>query len=235
MKNERTLRLDELTTNPSARVPICLALDVSSSMRGSKLDELNRALALFYQSIHEDEVAQSSAEIAIVTFGDRVSKVLDFASIERQIPPHLHAQGNTPMGQAVNLSLDLLEQAKRMYSELGVDYFQPWLVLMTDGAPTDEISRAVQRCTTMVQNRKLTVFPIAIGADANLAQMAAFSPNIAPLRIESGQLRQFFSWLSKSIATVSLSNPGDRAAANYGESEFQRMSMDWQSAVTGRS
>jgi len=227
MADDLRLRLDELTENPTARVPVCLALDTSGSMGGTKILELNAAIASFYSAVRTDEMASISAEIAIVTFGITVAKVMDFAGVNRQKVPVLSASGATPMGAAVSLSLDMLEQAKRVYSEMGVDYFQPWLVLMTDGEPTDDITLAVRRCRELVSKRKLTVFPVAIGRDANLHTLASFSPNLPPLRMESTDLRRFFAWLSMSITTASLSNPGDKEAASFGETAFKKATVDW--------
>jgi uncharacterized protein YegL len=230
MAEDLKLRLDELTDNPTARVPVCLALDTSGSMQGQKIKELNAAVSTFFQTIREDEMASISAEVAVVTFGQDVSKLLDFAGIERQRVPVFKANGATPMGEAVNICLDMLEQAKRVYSDLGVDYFQPWLVLMTDGEPTDNIKTALQRCKSMVTNRKLTVFPIAIGKNANLSKLGQFSPRLQPIRIEATDLKQFFSWLSKSVNAVSLSNPGDTQSAGLGEAAFKKMAVDWDTA-----
>ena len=234
MADPRQLRLDELSDNPTARVPICLALDTSGSMAGTKIAELNAAISTFFNAIRADEMASISAEIAIVTFGEIATKATDFAGIDRQRVPTLVASGKTPMGQAVSLGLDMLDQAKRVYSQMGVDYFQPWLVLMTDGEPTDEVTEAVQRCQKLVSSGKLTVFPIAIGQDANLPKLGQFSPTLAPLRMESTDLRRFFAWLSASINRVSLSNPGDQESASFGETEFKKISVDWHTAFNTR-
>jgi len=228
MNENLQLRLDELTDNPSARVPVCLALDTSSSMAGAKIQELNAGIQAFYSAVRSDEMAACSAEIAVVNFGEVAQQVLDFAGIERQRIPQFSAYGGTPMGAAVSLSLDMLDQAKRVYSQMGVDYFQPWLVLMTDGEPTDDISAAAQRCRELIERRKLTVFPVAIGRDANLATLAAFAPNLPALRIQSTDFGRFFAWLAKSINSASLSNPGDKAAASLGETAFRKVTVDWQ-------
>lgn len=224
------LRLDELTENPSARVPICLVLDTSGSMAGSKIQDLNAAVATFFNAVRGDEMASISAEIAVVTFGIGVTRITDFSGVERQQVPLLSAGGHTPMGEGVLLALSLLEQAKRVYSQMGVDYFQPWLVLMTDGEPTDDVTEAIRQCQDLVGRRKLTVFPIAIGRDANLAKLAQFSSRIEPLRMESTDLRRFFTWLSASINRVSVANPGDSSSAGLGETEFKKMSVDWHTA-----
>ena len=231
MADDLKLRLEELTDNPTARVPVCLALDVSGSMSGSKIQQLNEALQTFYRSVREDEMANMAAEIAIVTFGQEVRKVVDFSNIGRQQMPMLFADGPTPMGTAVNQCLDMLEQAKRVYSRMGVDYYQPWLVLITDGAPTDDISGAARRCRELIERRKLTVFPIAVGDDADANILSQFSPSSPVLRTKSEGFRHFFSWLAKSVNTVSMSNPGDTKSADLGADEFAKMCKSWHDTV----
>ena len=78
--NETKLKLhdSELANNPNTRIPICIALDVSGSMDGKKIDELNRGVNIFLKTIFEDEITRYSADIAILTFGGTVEKVLDF-------------------------------------------------------------------------------------------------------------------------------------------------------------
>lgn len=208
--NGDLVRMEDLVNNPTARVPVCLCLDVSGSMSGEKISELNQGINLFYNAIKDDEVALYSAEISIVTFGTTASCVRDFSSLELQPnAPHLVAWGPTPMGEAVNLAIDLLEKRKNEYKEKGVDYYQPWLVLMTDGEPTDNISEAVSKVVNLVNNKKLTVFPIGIGRDANMTTLASFSPNRAPLRLQGLKFKEFFAWLSQSVSRVSQSTPGE--------------------------
>lgn len=190
MDDRYVLQQEDLVENPTARVPICLVLDVSSSMAGAPINELNEGVKLFFQAIREDEVAQYAAEISIVTFGDTVTKKLDFMSVERQEVPTLYASGSTPMGAGVTLALDLLEARKEDYKRAGVDYYQPWMVVMTDGAPTDDIGVAAGRIGTLVAEKKLTVFPIAIGEGANTGVLAKLSPTRPPLRLQGLNFRE---------------------------------------------
>lgn len=41
------LRMEDLVNNPTPRVPVCLCLDVSGSMSGPPIDELNQGVKLF--------------------------------------------------------------------------------------------------------------------------------------------------------------------------------------------
>lgn len=139
--------------------------------------------------------------------------LVDFANVERQGDiPELEAQGDTAMGEGVNLALDLLERRKQEYKDKGVDYYQPWLVLMTDGVPNgsnSEYMRAVQRTVDMVNSRKLTIFPIAIGDETDLSALNKFSPKRPALKLQGLKFGEFFSWLSKSVSKTSQSTPGE--------------------------
>lgn len=201
---------DDLVDNPTPRVPVSLCLDTSASMGGAPINELVRGVNLFYDAIEEDDDAHDSAEINIVEFNSSAAMVHDFASIDRlQRIETLNANGATSMGAGVSLALDSLEKRKATYSDSGVLYYQPWLVLMTDGGPTDNIDAAVSRVVDLVENKKLTVFPIGIGERADMSTLARFSPSRPPLRLSGLKFQEFFEWLSKSVARVSRSTPGD--------------------------
>lgn len=240
---ENLVRLEDLVNNPTARVPVCLCLDTSGSMGQvidgevqktgrqvfedgqmwdvvfggvSAIEKLMEGVNTFYEAIRCDEVAQYAAEICIVTFGGSAPKVvMDFANIERQTEaPHLVADGDTPMGEAVNLALDRLESRKQEYKEKGVDYYQPWLVLMTDGSPDgsdpEELQRAIQRTVDLVESKKLALFPIGIGENADMETLARFSPARTPLRLKEMRFMEFFQWLSQSVSRTSMSMPGEK-------------------------
>ena len=203
------IRKEDLIDNPSARLPICLVLDASGSMAGTPINELQEGVNIFYQALNEDEIAKLSAEIAIVTFGNEDVKILnDFASLERQNVPRLIAEGLTPMGEAIEVALNLLENRKREYKAAGVDYYQPWMVIMTDGMPTDNVNNAVQKTRALIEDRKLVVFPLAIGEQADKQILEALSGKSA-LKLKGLNFKDFFVWLSKSVSKVSQSTPGE--------------------------
>lgn len=204
---------DDLVENPTPRVPVSLCIDTSGSMLGDKIRELIDGVNLFYDAVDEDDDAHDAAEVSIVEFNSEATLIQDYASIERlERIEAIDPSGLTFLGEGVNLALDTLEKRKSVYSGSGVLYYQPWLVLMTDGQPNGspaELERAIQRVTELVASEKLTVFPIGIGGDADMAVLARFSPNRSPLRLQGLKFKEFFEWLSKSVSRVSRSTPGD--------------------------
>jgi len=203
----------DLLDNPTTRVPVVLCLDVSASMTiDGRIDQLNKGIQEFFRSVSDDKIAKWAAEICIVTFNNEATKLVDFNYVDKQKEAFealkLKASGNTAMGAAVELSLSLLDQRKAEYRKKGIDYWQPWLVLMTDGQATDNIDKAAEQCSKLVDEGKLVIFPLALGRGANLEELKAFSPKRAPLRLNEHKLSEFFNWLSQSVRTTSQSTPG---------------------------
>lgn len=196
---------DDLIDNPSTRCPVALVLDTSASMRGEPIALLNEGANLFVESVKEDELARWSVDLAVFTFGESVRQVLDFTPIEHIVGfAPLTAGGLTPMGAAVNLALDALEARKALYRQHGVPYYQPWLVLISDGAPTDSWQDAAQRARDLSSQRKLLSLPLGVeGADLDI--LGQFSAKGA-LRLQGLKFREFFMWLSASLARVSASS-----------------------------
>ena len=209
--NQLTISDAELADNPTARVPICVLLDVSDSMKGDPIRELNEGLKAFIEEILSDDMTRYSADIAILTFGGIVKKVFDFGRIEDQEVPEFKATSTTPMAKAVLQALEMLEERKKSYKDNGVDYYQPWVVLMTDGMATDDpslIEAAAKKTKELINNKKLVLFPIAIGNNVDLQQISSFGRQ--PKRLEGLKFKEFFAWLSQSVSTISDSMPGDK-------------------------
>jgi uncharacterized protein YegL len=61
-----------------------------------------------------------------------------FVTVDQFEPPVMEANGGTPMGEAVQRALVLLRERKEIYKQNGLDYFRPWMFVITDGKPTDK-------------------------------------------------------------------------------------------------
>ncbi|HMU99350.1 MAG TPA: VWA domain-containing protein [Chitinophagales bacterium] len=205
-------REEDLISNPTPRCACMLLLDTSGSMEGEPLAELMDGVNQFISEIKEDDFAVSSVELSIITFGGTVTKVLNFQSVEKIIEDiELSADGNTPMGAAINEAIKLLESRKNEYKKNGVSYYQPWLVLMSDGAPTDDeiFNLAAENLKQQAENKKITVFAIGIGDEADLDELSRCCPaKRPPKRLKGLKFKEFFQWLSQSLSRVSQSTPG---------------------------
>lgn len=202
--------MNDLIENPSPRCPVALVLDTSASMSGEPITQLNAGAQLFINEVKRDDLARWSVDLAVFTAGGRVDCLLDFTGVEQigSIAP-MGASGATPLGGATDLALKRLEARKAEYREAGVPYYQPWLVIISDGAPTDDWEDAAQRARDLAANRKLVSLPIGV-AGADLDTLSAFSCKPA-VALDGLKFREFFLWLSASMARVSASTSSDAA------------------------
>lgn len=199
--------------NPEPRCASLLILDISGSMSGQPISELQAGLTLYRDELAADTLARKRVEIGIVTFGGSVDVVQSFTTAESFTPPALEAKGDTPMGEAVVTSLKLLEDRKVEYRRNGIQFYRPWIFLITDGAPTNINSgfwaEAKEKIRQGEEQKKFSFFAVGVeGAD--MVRLAELSPpNRTPLRLKGLRFRDLFQWLSNSQQSVSQSKPGD--------------------------
>lgn len=199
------IKYPEFVDNPENRCPVMLILDTSASMEGEPIQALNKGLAAFKFDIEQDELAALRVEVGIVTFGEEVKCVQTFTTVDNFVAPQYVTVGKTPLGAAINLGLDLLEERKANYRENGIQYYRPWVFLITDGAPTDGEAwkEAAKRVRELEKENRISFFTIAVeGADMDvLKDIAPLSR--PPLQLRELKFEELFRWLSASVRRVS--------------------------------
>ena len=138
MAQESGFKPVEFDGNPEPRCACVLLLDSSGSMTGEPINQLNAGLTSFSEAIKKDTLTSLRVEVAIITFGGEVKVMQDFVSAGQFNPPTLTTSGTTPMGGAVHAALDKIQERKAFYKQNGLDYFRPWIFMITDGNPTDD-------------------------------------------------------------------------------------------------
>jgi uncharacterized protein YegL len=216
----------EFAENPEPRCPVVLLLDTSGSMDGAPIDELNQGLATFAKHIQADVLASLRVEVALITFGGGVQAIdvrhghaspipfdanQAFTTVDAFQPPTLKPNGDTPMGAAVEHGLELLRQRKEIYKQNGLDYFRPWLFLITDGQPTDDWEPAAERVKAEEARKGVLFFAVGVEG-ANMKTLFQFSAQQEALKLKGLAFAELFQWLSASLSTIAHSKPGQHAA-----------------------
>ena len=210
-----TFPVPEFVDNPEPRVPCVLLLDTSGSMTGAPMAELNEGLVTLKDTLAADSLASRRAEVAIVTFGGVVTTIQDFVTAENFQPPHLHASGGTPMGEAIMQGLDMIAQRKATYRANGVSYYRPWVFLITDGGPNpgDPWQTASVQVKQGEASKTFAFFTVGVEG-ANFPVLGQLATR-APMKLKGLNFRDLFLWLSQSMQAVSQSSTGDEDKVNF--------------------
>jgi uncharacterized protein YegL len=191
------------TENVDDRLPIVILADTSNSMKGAPIDELNAGLLVFKEATEGNELAESRLEVLLMTFGGTPLVVNEFTPVVDFQPTSLVAMGGTPMGGALLLALQKIEERKDLYRAHGIDYFRPIMIMITDGEPTDtEVwDSAVEALVNAVVAKK--VHFQAIGVEkANMELLSQMSPTISPIKLHAVEkFKDYFEFLSRSSAS----------------------------------
>jgi uncharacterized protein YegL len=199
---------------------VVLLLDTSGSMsEAGKISELSEGLTIFKNDILKDELASARVDLAVVTFDDEVRVIHDFSAVKDFDPPVLTADGHTCMGDAIMKAIEMIDDRKKQYKETGVDYYRPWIFMITDGQPTDMFPGKGSKWDEVISSlhegeasKKFTFFAVAVDpADMDTLTMIA-PPNRPPVKLKEGRFGAMFQWLSKSQAKVSSSKSGEQTA-----------------------
>jgi len=105
--------------NPEPRLPCVLLLDVSGSMGGQPISELNAGVVGFKDDLMADPLAAKRVEVAIVAFGGTVQTACDFTTAGEFHPPALVASGDTPLRQGTT-HLELLHPARAYWDGMSL-------------------------------------------------------------------------------------------------------------------
>lgn len=206
---------DEKEINESlTRVAVCLCLDTSGSMAGSRIRALQDGLNHFKEDLRNDIHAFEAADLSIITFDDYAEVKLPFTPMKYVQMPTLATGGMTEMGEGVLLALDQLENRKDFYKKKGISYSRPLLFIMSDGfdnGDKQKYQKAKQKIYDFTVQKKVTAFGINVDDSSAIQQLTDLTGQQA-VRLDSRNYTKFFEWLSNSVSAKSSAAPNSAIA-----------------------
>lgn len=205
-------------------------VDCSSSMAGDRIGAVNHAIQECIEPMREEAAGNPNAQLYIHTlkFASGASWVTaEPVPIEEFAWEDVAASGITDMGKAFELLAGQLSMPPMPARAL-----PPVIVLLTDGYPTDDWKRPLEKLLKMPWGKKAVKVAIAIGKDAERSVLEAFTGNPEAV-LDAGNpevLTHFIKWASTVASAVSnpTSNPvevGDVQETEQSSQETQEPRM----------
>jgi len=188
-------------------LPIIVLADTSGSMSvDGKIDALNKGLKDMIQSFAGESRLRAEIQVSVITFGGSQASVNLPLTPAHQLTgfTSLAAEGMTPLGGALSLLSDMIEDKDCIPSRA----YRPVIVLVSDGYPNDEWQDPFQRLDKGERSSKATRFAMSIGADADEDMLNTFAndPEAPLFRAENARdIHRFFRAVTMSVSARSQS------------------------------
>lgn len=196
----------------SKKLPCVILVDTSSSMCEDQ-NSLISGLKELKDSIVNDEKANSTVEVCIISFNDHAKVEEVFGPPEVMNIPSVQCSGMTAMHEAVALGIDVIDKRRREYRELGISSYRPWMYMLTDGGANDSDNGSFNKLVERQKAGKLNFFPVAIGKKVDEKTLFSLRPDHMIFSIDRENITGAFEWLSDSLSSVSSIHAGSTTLA----------------------
>ena len=187
-------------------------LDVSGSMMGTPIENLNEGIRRFKEEVTKDKLALSRIDVAIVTFASDV-KIQDFVPLSRMEPITLTAEGSTKMADGINVAIDLVKDRNRFYKRMGTPFFKPWIFMITDGYPDPDqnmetVAERIHSEERKGSHGKLKFWACGVG-EYDKTTLLKLTNRV--IELKGYNFTSIFNWASESMVAISVSDVQNEA------------------------
>lgn len=162
------------------RLPVYFLVDVSESMVGAPIQQVQDGMRMIVQELRTDPYALETAYISVIAFAGKVKCVSPLTELYKFYPPTFPIGGGTSLGNALEFLMDDMDKTLvRTTTEQKGDW-KPIVFLFTDGNPTDNPSNAFTRWNNKYRG-KANIVAISIGDNVNTQLLGQISDNVLRL------------------------------------------------------
>lgn len=193
------------------RLPVYFILDVSESMVGEPIQQVQEGMRMIIQDLRSDPYALETVFVSIIAFAGKAHVLSPLEELYKFYPPELPVGDGTSLGEALNcLMSDMDKSVQKTTMEVKGDW-KPIIFLFTDGVPTDDTSKAIEKWNGMYR-KHCNLIAVSIGDGVDTYVLGQMTDNVLRLKgTGKDAFKEFFKWVTASIKTssVSISNYSD--------------------------
>lgn len=197
------------------RLPVYFLVDVSESMVGEPIQQVENGMRQIVQELRTDPYALETAFISVIAFAGKAKSLSPLTELYKFYPPTFPIGGGTSLGAALDFLMDDIDRNVVKTTQERKGDWKPIIFLFTDGTPTDNPSAAFARWNNKYR-RKANIVAISIGNNVNTQLLGQISDNVLRLNnTDEMSFKAFFKWVTASIqaTSVSVTDMGDDSVA----------------------
>ncbi|MDN5480974.1 MAG: VWA domain-containing protein, partial [Chryseobacterium sp.] len=148
------------------RLPIYFLVDVSESMVGEPIEQVQEGIANIIRELKKDPYSLETVYISIVGFAGEAEVITPLQDIISFYPPKIPIGSGTSLSQGLIKVMDCIDRdiVKTTYERKGD--WKPIVFLFTDGVPTDDATKAIERWNNKYHGKTNTI-AVSIGENTN--------------------------------------------------------------------
>jgi uncharacterized protein YegL len=186
------------------RLPIYFLIDVSESMVGEQIQQVEEGMAAIVKAIKLDPHAIETVWISILVFAGQAKTLVPLQEIVSFYPPKFPIGGGTSLSKGLgHLMFELRRNVVKNTLEQKGDW-KPIVFLFTDGVPTDETKFAIAEWKQNWQ-KSTNLIAVSFGNETDTALLGQLTDHVLQFKNATTEdYKQFFKWVTDSIKISSI-------------------------------
>ncbi|MDR6923320.1 MULTISPECIES: TerY-C metal binding domain-containing protein [Chryseobacterium] len=187
------------------RLPIYFLVDISESMVGEPIEQVQEGIANIIRELKKDPYSLETVYISVIGFAGEAEVITPLQDIISFYPPKIPIGSGTSLSQGLIKVMDCIDRdiVKTTYERKGD--WKPIVFLFTDGVPTDDATKAIERWNTKYGGKANTI-AVSIGENTNYKLLGSLAENVLLFNnSDENSYKEFFRWVTDSIKTTSQS------------------------------
>lgn len=187
------------------RLPIYFLVDISESMVGVPIEQVQEGMRTIIQNLRVDPYALETVFVSIIAFAGKAKVLSPLTELYKFYPPTFPIGGGTSLGKGLECLMDDMDKNIQKTTLERKGDWKPIIFLFTDGNPTDDYARSFRRWNKKYRDH-CNLVAVSIGDNVNVLTLAQITNDILLLKeTDHESFSKFFKWVTASIKTTSMS------------------------------
>lgn len=187
------------------RLPIYFLVDVSESMVGVPIEQVQEGMRTIVQSLRVDPYALETVFVSIIAFAGKAISLSPLTELYKFYPPTFPIGGGTSLGAGMEFLMEDFERSLQKTTMETKGDWKPIVFLFTDGNPTDNYQPSFKKWNDTYRHH-CNLVAVSLGDNVNAQILAQITENVLVLKeTDAESFSRFFKWVTASIQTTSMS------------------------------